>query len=154
MTFGTVDIVNTYLYETNFFSNYGGSPYTVGIRSYGLPGGAGDGLFTGGDYGNPSLGGPADIVFEPGTVSGFPLVLVSDFGDGLIYQYRADSGGSLDAQTTYLSGISPPTYLAEFATTATFAGNYVVPEPSSLALCAAGLASLAVSAGRESRTRA
>ena len=140
MTFGSPDGgASTYLYETNFFSKYGGSSYTVGIQSYGAGGAAGPGSDTTGGYSNPALGGPADLVFGPGVVTNFgPQVLVSDYGDGLIYQYGAGPAGDLNSQSTYLSGISPPTYLAEFATAATFAGNYVVPEPASVALLVLG----------------
>lgn len=153
MTFG-MSTNQTFLFETNFFSNHGGSTSPVGITSYGLPGNSFTGEFTGGGYSNPALGGPADIVFGPGLVGGNPRVLVSDFGDGLIYQYGADPLGGLDTQSTYLSGISPPTYLAEFSTGASFRGAFAVPEPASFVLLALGGAAGVLWRRRLSRSKA
>ncbi|HWE35340.1 MAG TPA: PEP-CTERM sorting domain-containing protein, partial [Isosphaeraceae bacterium] len=87
-------------------------------------------------YLNPKLGGPADAVLGPNPSN---ALFVSDYGDGRIYRYALGSPGSSPSPTPYLSGLTAPTYMAEFTNAggATFTGH-AVPEPSSLVLLGLG----------------
>ncbi len=147
MAFGS----GTLLYETNFFTTASGA---AGITSYSVSGSTltEASQTNPADYHNPAVGGPADVVLGPVTNQ----VLVSDFGDGLIYQYTAD-GTALDGPTTYLSGLSTPTYMAEFTVTGStqlLAGAHAVPEPAGLTLLVLGGAAGLFWRRRLTRTKA
>ncbi len=138
------------LFETNVFDQFNGSPYHPSLSSYDSSGALVSNIPGGYLTPDPPFGGATGITLGPNSGQ----ILVSDYGDGIIYQYTSDANGNLSGPTFYLSlqiSNGTPAYITEFDPPTGTINGQSVPEPSSLALLGLGTAAGLIAIRRRGR---
>jgi hypothetical protein len=141
---GSISASTATLYETNFFGS------AQGVSSFNSTDSTHftfSSQMTGGYSNNPYNGGPADVVLSPQNNH----LLVSDYGDGKIYDYTNNLKSTPTIYGTLAAGTAP-VYMASFSSSGVIA-SAAVPEPTSLALLGLGAAAGLVARRRLRRAR-